>query len=472
MKKLPLLFGLSLIANAALVAVLVLHQGAPPIASDSGANAAKPSGSSHPAASGSTAAAASVDLANLPPDLARQATVGRALERLQAAAKQLAAKRASDPRYWRRGGAQGGLSREDIAELTQARREFNDALRAAFGPDASIDVARDSRNDFLPAAKAEELRRIEQDYADVQADVYRDAAGIQLPSDRAKLALLRAERDKDIAALLTPEELAQFELHSSATAQNLRARYGDAIESEDDYKKLFALQKAFDQKYPNEDLVGGQRDPNYFRERALAQQQIMSDFQTAIGDEKYAAFKHATDPDYQALTSLSQRLNLPASTADNVLSARDTYAAASQRINADTSLSPQDKRTQIQALAAQAKNDVSTALGAEGSAAFSQRAQWLNYLNSGMAFTTNPKDSPAGAGMGNQSVYPVFPAGARVNFNNVQSASNVSIAPDGTRQVTYGTAPPGATMIYTGTTTINTTTTTTPAPTPAPSPKN
>ncbi|MGH7957767.1 MAG: hypothetical protein ACREH8_12280 [Opitutaceae bacterium] len=70
------------------------------------------------------------------------------------------------------------------------------------------------------------------------------AGGVQLASDREKLRLLRAERDRDIAALLTPEEWTAYEMRTSISGNIVKSRYGDAIESEAEFQKIHALQKA------------------------------------------------------------------------------------------------------------------------------------------------------------------------------------------------------------------------------------
>ena len=84
---------------------------------------------------------------------------------------------------------------------------------ASFGDDAGFFGPGDSGQlAFLPAAKRDALRRITQDYDEMMAKF--SAGGVQLASDKEKLRLLRAERESDIAALLTPEERLVMQEHS------------------------------------------------------------------------------------------------------------------------------------------------------------------------------------------------------------------------------------------------------------------
>ena len=411
MKLTPLLLVASLVANVALLAFVATRPpSTAPAAAPATAHttaAASPGLSAALRAALASGDAAALQAAGLPADLARDLALGRAFARFQQKIQAARAGASDDGRWWRTGGA----NRNREAELL-ARRELSDAMLAAFGDDLGIGGADSAQLAFLPAEKRTALRRISQDYNEMMAKF--SAGGIQLASDKEKLRLLRAERDRDIAALLTPAELADYELRTSPSAATVRARYGDAIATEADFKKLFALQKAYDEKFPT-DALNGRISPETLRTRSEAQQQLQADIRAAVGDDAYAALKRNTDTELRALDSLVTRVGLPAATTDRVATARDTYAAESQRINADPSLSPPQRRAQLQELGTRARTELNTTLGAEVADAFTPRASWVGMLQNGLAFSTAPAaNSPGGLSINGvqQSVYPVMPAGA------------------------------------------------------------
>lgn len=414
MKTATLVLLASLAANAVLLAVLVLRPAAAP--APSGAAAAVPSafGSSRAGNTGERdpalrAALASgnareLEAAGVDPALARELVLGRTLSRLVAKARAEKAAPA-DARWWRT-PAPGNPAREQQAIL---RRELSDAFAAAFGDDAGLlgGGAQASHLAFLPPEKREALRRINLDYEEMMAKF--SAGGVQLASDRDRLKLLREERERDIAALLSPEERLAYELRTSPTAAVVRARYGDAIETEDDFRKIYALQKAFDEKFPLE-TARNRNNPEGMRAFADAQRQLQDDIRAAVGDTAYAALRRASDTDLRTVDSLVSRLNLPPATTDRVAAARESFAAASQRISADPALNPTQRRAQIQELGTRARAEVQQVLGAEATDAYAQRSPWLSMLQGGVAYsTTPPPNSPAGMLGGNQSVYPVIP---------------------------------------------------------------
>lgn len=404
MKATSLLLAASLAANAALLAAFVLRS--PSSSAHQVATTSQPKGTTASSARDAELRAAlesgdraALQAMGISADVARELALGRAFSRIAEKVRAARATENPDERWWRQPNAGG--SRELSLQL---RREVSDAMIAAFGEDLSTLNGGGGTLAFLSPEKRDALRRIGQDYDEMMAKY--GAGGIQLASDREKLRLLRAERDRDIAALLTPEERQAYEMRTSPSAAVVRSRYGDALQSEDDFQKIYALQKAFDDKFPRD--AGAAAN---FQQRSVAERQLQDDIRVALGEDKFAALRRASDPDLRNVESLATRLALPPNTTDRVAAARETFAAESQRINADTTLNPPQRRAKIQELGTQAKSEVASILGGEATDAYAQRSTWLNMLQGGVAYSTTPPPSGALAGPATASVFPVMPGG-------------------------------------------------------------
>jgi hypothetical protein len=401
-----LLLTASLLANAALVGLFLSRPAAPAATSrpehPRGASGDKPDDQAWRAALASGDLAA-LRAAGVPDNVARELTIGRALARAATRLRTAQAAAASDGRWWR-GRANAGSREQQL----NARRELADALVAAVGDDFGLAGGDANQLAFLSPAKRDALRRIIQDYDEMMAKF--GAGGPQLASDKEKLRLLRAERDRDIAALLTPDERLAYAMRTSPSAATVRSRYGDAIETEGEFQKVFALQKAFDEKYPREALTG-RIAPEVLRTRSDAERQLESDLRAAVGEERYAALRRAADPDLRGVDALVSRLSLPPATTDSVAATREAFAAESQRISTNAAVSLPERRAQIQELAGKARGELTRALGPEAADAYAQSSPWINMLQSGTAYATTPQPGLAVIG-GNQSVYPVMPGGA------------------------------------------------------------
>jgi hypothetical protein len=413
-KPITLLLAGSLLANAALVGFFALRAKPTP----SAAVAAKASsltragdGSANLDALRAALAsgdAAALEAAGVSPEVARELAIGRTFSRMAEKIRSAQGKGTADGRWWR---SRSGFATPAVREQELlARRELSDALIAAFGDDLGLSGMDSSQLAFLAPAKREALRKINQDYDEMMAKF--GAGGVQLASDREKLRLLRLERERDVAALLTPEERLAYEMRTSPSGNSVKARYGDAIESEAEFQKIYALQKAFDESFPR-DALTGRISPETMRARADAERQLEANIRAAVGDERYAALRRSADPDLRTIDALANRLNLPPSTTDQVLASRDSYSAESQRISNDTSLAVSQRRAEIQALANKAKSELARTLGGEAADAYAQRSPWMNMLQNGMAYSTTPPDGTPGSFFAGpvQSVYPVLPAG-------------------------------------------------------------
>lgn len=419
MKATTLFLAASLVANVALVGLYVVR--APAAAPAPASTRAKASAASAPASAGDAALraalasgdTAALQAAGLDPALAREISLGRAFAKIAERARAARAQTGADAPWWRnRANANAAGARE--LQLV-ARRELAGALTAAFGDDLGLGSGENSLLTFLSPERREALRRITQDYDEMMAKF--STGGLQLASDKEKLRLLRAERDRDIAALLTPDERLAYEMRTSNSGNTVRYRYGDAIESEAEFQKIFALQKAYDEKFPR-DALSGRISPETLRARSEAERQLDADLRATLGDERYAALRRAADQDFRTVDALVSRLNLPSATTNQVLAARDTFAAESQRINSDTSVPFPQRRTQIQELAARAKSNLTRALGGEAADAYAQSSPWMTMLQNGTAYATTPQPGMPGAlslGGPGQSVFPVLPAGANAS---------------------------------------------------------
>ncbi len=434
MKPTTLLLSASLLANLALVAVFATRSSAPDLSSSSDAMrplAANPTAQNAPANAALQAALASGDVnalvaAGVSLETARELALARKLAQL-AAKTRAQATSSGDSKWWRLRANVMSAGRE---QQPAARRELSEALLAAFGDDLGLGHSDPAQLAFLSPAKRDALRRITQDYDEMMAKF--GPGGVQLASDKERLRLLRAERERDITALLSPDEKLAYDLRTSPASATIRNRYGDAIESETEFQKIFALQKAFDDKFPR-DVLTGRISPDVLRARGDAERQLDADLRAAVGDDRYTALRRAADSDLRNVESLATRLNLPAATTNNVAATRDAYAAESQRINNDASVSFPQRRTQIQELAARAKSDLARTLGNEAAEAYGQISPWVNHLQNGTAYSTTPQaNSPLALSLSAQSIYPVLPAGVNISGTSARQVFvSGTPAPDG-----------------------------------------
>jgi len=338
------------------------------------------------------------------PDVAKMIVLGRAQLQLQIKLQSIQQKyRGQPPNYWKRSQWMSRPIAEQQKEFAAAQREYSDALKGVTG---QSNAWFGLRYEYLPQTKREQLERIEGDYSEMQQQVWMNAGGAMLPSDQEKIKLLQAEKERDLRASLTTQEYEDYLVHDTMTAQRIQSQYGPALSSEEQYRKIFALQKAFDDRFEQPPM---QNDPGFWQRRSEAERQLAKDIRQAVDEPTYEAMRKETDGEFRMLSALQNRLGLPEGTANTIYASRQNYAEISQGIAQDSSLSSEMRKRLFQDLAARARSELTQRLGAEASEAYARSSQWLNMLGNGSAFSVDVKDAPQGMNPLNSSVYSFQP---------------------------------------------------------------
>ncbi len=295
---------------------------------------------------------------------------------------------ATPPLPWWQGVHGYRVTPEQEAELRSLRTAEREEMTRLFGPAGALTAAELEPYLFLPAERAAQLATLERDYADLRTQL-----GQALPGDPAAAAerrrVLEAEHDRDLAALLTPEERTALELRTSATAQKLATRlaYFDGTATE--FRTVYDLQKTFDEKFPATGMVVvfTGNEP-----RTLAEAQLHADLRTALGPNRYAAWQLAQREDFRALSDLQRRFSLPPAAVAAMTQLPVETSAAAGRIADDATLTPTQKIAALKTLGQDLRAQIRTTLGPTLGDAYlgSGGANWLSTLDRGGSFSFSP----------------------------------------------------------------------------------
>lgn len=398
----PLLVGLSLAANLGLaIALLSSSKGASP--GDSTPTRANEALAGAPVTSRSTAsagaeAALSPEIAKALPDLFQQLISGdfsTEIARLRASGlpedtvnmiAQVAILRRFRKAYEEMGEDGMGFMWGGNYARTAEQREKQKKMRAI--QDRLRDEARDagiSPNAFfsfggkvpgLSEEKAAQLARLEADRMEMQSQVHMESSGMMLDRDTERLKFIEEEYRKDLAALLSPEELEAWKMHSSETARGLRAQLAYMAPTDEEFRGIFKLQDAFNEAWPSS--YGGGTD---WQKRSEAEQAMKEQIESLLGPERAAGYRKATDWEFGTLSNIEYRLELPQGSADRVYTLHQESEKTARKIRSDKSLSEEDKKESLKVLAEQVKSELSGVLGEEGLKAYrNQHSHWIDSL--------------------------------------------------------------------------------------------
>lgn len=407
MKPLPLLIAASVAANAALLALVLTRPTAAPSASGS----ATPALRSQPAAPSAPPAVnprlwtdLAADPADLPGFVARlraagfPPTVVRALVTAQIREEYAARRRALHPGrgetpFWKNDQPTDPKTRLALRELNREADAKISELVGAPDLDRNIYLSLLDRRTTgdLPPEKAAQLTTIKRDYDDMRSEIYDTfRGGTMLPEDRAKLALLEKEQRADLALVLTPQELEDYDLRTGNTANQMRYNLTAFAPTEAEFRAIYKLQQAFDTQLG---AMGPGMPLEQMRARNDAQKLLNDQIKAALGPERGAEYERATDFAYRQATLVADRLNLSATTAKDLWAAKADFEQRRTALITDTSLSVEARRTQTTALQQETLAKVSTLLTPRGAELYQQNGGfWVQQLQA------RPTSAPGASG--------------------------------------------------------------------------
>ncbi len=298
--------------------------------------------------------------------------------------------------FWKNAAA--AADREKQLALRKLARNHQDLLTELYGAgdDAAANRGRLTRlYGPLPDDKLERVDRIHADYGDMADNIRAQSGGLLLATDRETLALLDQECRKDVAAILTAEELERYDLQTSATARTLRARLATFAPSETEFRALFRLQRDFDERFgsPN-----GTADDAAQRDRAAAEVELNARIKTALGDSRYAEYRLQQDPGYRVAARIAERFGLPSKRAAEVHALSLAVQTNLQALRTDTTLTAVTAKEALVKLCRETDGRLESLLGSDGAELYKRTSSgaWLRALER-VAGEAEQKAEPAGA---------------------------------------------------------------------------
>ena len=257
-------------------------------------------------------------------------------------------------------------------------------IRQEEGWDDSMDWQQ-SRVAFLPEAKREVVLKYLEDFDEKMQDFHQRNQGLWDAQSRAEQKQLEKEKLEGLAQFLTPQELRDFELHSSQLADQLRHDLQTLSLSQEQYEQVYDIRKKYgDSIYNYGDIEGKEA-----RDQVEAnQKELKNDLLAALGPVQGKEYERSQDYSYQQLNRLAKRYDLPADTATKVYDMKETAEQTVKQLQAKKELTDQQRQDTLWQVRQETEASIKEALGEKNFKRYQREGGWwINNLA--------PKPKPA-----------------------------------------------------------------------------
>lgn len=278
-----------------------------------------------------------------------------------------------------------GIATPDQQQRHAARDQLNARIEAEL--DALLgtkDTARsdDARYWFLSPEKAEAVRQILADYRPLRSAYAHDVP---------KRALLDAEQRRDLASVLSAEELAEYEVRFAPQTEQLRYRASRVGVSEAEFRQLLGLQQRFDASLPAATTIA---------DRAALDADYMAQVFRTLGNERASEFLWNSDNAYRSAKLALRAQQLPEQPAIELLRLQHDISSRAAAIAFAAGGTNEAKRAALRDLATEARTRLARSTP-PGFLFPSNSIAWIDELDRGGVWhTTWANDTGTGTRIG------------------------------------------------------------------------
>jgi hypothetical protein len=299
-----------------------------------------------------------------------------------------------------------GVSPELQSQLRALDREQRDLIRELLGVDLRTEMARYYNEDsygyqdfsFLPPGKQEQVRGLAAQYDDLEQEIYSRTHGILLDEDQEALKQIQRQRRAALASVLSTEEMEEYELRHSDTANNMRSQLSGFQPTEDEFRRVFRLQRTFDETFDDAfDATDETASAGKAQAQWAAQEALNAEIRKVLGPERYAEFQRAQDTDYRALLQLGERFEASPEVAARVYNMKQAAEIYKLQVETNPNLTEEQRAQMVAAVARETERSVATAMGDPMFKTYQKSGgQWLGELQLVDESVVPPPPQPTG----------------------------------------------------------------------------
>jgi hypothetical protein len=247
------------------------------------------------------------------------------------------------------------MNPDDIARRQELAQERRALLKDLLGEDyieppqalLNEQAMMEALLGFLPPEKQQQAIEIEQKYA---AELMKNMSALPDPDVMGKVM---AEKEAELARLLSPAEFDQYQLTLSPLSMMMRMEMDGFDPTEEEFRRIFAIRNELEGSAA---MFGGGRDQE-------TRQTVQQEVQAYLGPERWAEYERATDFEYKMISNVATKHALPRETAVQVYDIRQVAQTEAHQIRANAQLDAEQKEQALSAVQRETESTIRSVLG-------------------------------------------------------------------------------------------------------------
>ena len=285
--------------------------------------------------------------------------------------------------FWKSGAMMGAMMDTERMEKERAlNKEKRALLTELLGspPDEKPDLLGgmasqiETMFDFLPAEKRSKVFEAMQD---MQAKMQKSMRGGAPDGEDIRKAM--KESEATLAAILTPEEMLDYNLRFSMTANTMRMQLAGFEPTEQEFLDLFKMRKAHDDEYGG--ALSGTLSKTEREKADAAKKEMDGHVKELLGENRYADYERSQDWSYQQIYRITEKNNLPKSDAIKVYDMKKLAEEQAKNVRNDKSLDQAARDLALRGIRTETENSFRQVMGAKAYESYENNAWWLKNIS-------------------------------------------------------------------------------------------
>ena len=282
--------------------------------------------------------------------------------------------------FWKANAMFGmGMDKDNVETMRELNAERDELLKqlgieSSFESEMSLILNPLQQSlGFLPEQKQvavmKELQGIQSRIAELSED---GSADIEM------VWKAQRETEESIKGMLSEDEYTGYLLRKSNTAHKLRSQIAGFDPSEEEFRTVFKLKRAFDEEYGEMGI-----NPDLLEEQLKAQKTLNEQIRQSLGDERYADYERAQDYQFQQIHSSLKKADLGTGEAIQVYDMQKVAQDAALQLRGNQTLNEAERRERLRQIRNETESAIQQVVGTEGWEKFNRPSNtgWLQRIS-------------------------------------------------------------------------------------------